>query len=52
MRELLALLDDPELDSVRTALAVLARAADRLTARTAGSSQADSTRLPARKDPA
>lgn len=54
MRELLALLDDAELDSVRTALAALARAADRLAARTGAGTPAaaPTTPSPARKDPA
>lgn len=52
MRELLAFLDDAELDSVRAALVLLARAADRLAARTAGSPAPASSPLPARKDPA
>lgn len=51
MRELLDLLDDSELDSVRASLAAIARAADRLAARSGGdATAATSATSPARKD--
>lgn len=54
MRELLDLLDDAELASVRAALVALSHAADRLAARTGAGLPATtpSTPSPARKDPA
>ena len=52
MRELLALLDDAELDCVRGALTGLRRAADQLAARRGVAPALASTPLPVRKDPA
>jgi DNA-binding MarR family transcriptional regulator len=52
MRDLLARLDDAELDSVRAALAALLRAAERTAALRGPAADSPSVPLPARKDPA